>query len=63
MKGLAEAGITMAVVTHEIGFASDVADTVVFMDQGQIVETGPPTQVLKAPQHERTARFLTRVRS
>jgi polar amino acid transport system ATP-binding protein len=51
----------MLVVTHEIGFARRVADRVVFMDDGRIVEAGPPEQVLDAPQHERTKAFLARV--
>ncbi len=51
----------MLVVTHEIGFAREVADRVVFMDQGCVVEQGPPSQVLDHPQHERTATFLRRV--
>jgi polar amino acid transport system ATP-binding protein len=51
----------MIVVTHEIGFAREVADTVVFMDDGRIVEQGPPADVLDAPQHERTRSFLSKV--
>jgi polar amino acid transport system ATP-binding protein len=58
MRQLAEEGMTMIVVTHEMGFAGDVADRVIFMDGGVIVEEGPPSQVLNAPQHERTQRFL-----
>jgi polar amino acid transport system permease protein len=58
MRKLAEAGMTMLVVTHEIRFARDVADRVVFMDGGLIVEEGPPSQVIDDPQHERTRRFL-----
>jgi polar amino acid transport system ATP-binding protein len=61
MKQLARDGLTMLVVTHEIGFAREVADTVVFMDGGCVVEAGPPAQVLGAPQHERTRAFLSRV--
>ena len=61
MKALAKAGQTMIVVTHEMDFARDVADTVVFMDQGQIVEVGPPEQVLEMPQMDRTRAFLSRV--
>ncbi|MBI4935771.1 MAG: amino acid ABC transporter ATP-binding protein [Actinobacteria bacterium] len=61
MKGLARAGMTMIVVTHETGFAREVADTVVFMDQGRIVERGPARDVLDHPQHERTAAFLAKV--
>jgi polar amino acid transport system ATP-binding protein len=58
MRELAGEGMTMIVVTHEIGFARDVADEVVFMDDGVIVEHGPPAQVLDNPREERTKRFL-----
>jgi polar amino acid transport system ATP-binding protein len=58
MRELASEGMTMVVVTHEMGFARDVADRVAFMDDGVIVEEGPPQQVLEAPQEERTKRFL-----
>ncbi|MBM9469279.1 amino acid ABC transporter ATP-binding protein [Nakamurella leprariae] len=61
IKQLAHHGTTLIVVTHEIGFAREVADTVVFMDAGVIVEQGPPQQVLDAPQHERTRTFISRV--
>ncbi|WP_274585126.1 amino acid ABC transporter ATP-binding protein [Neisseria leonii] len=61
MKQLAEEGLTMIVVTHEIKFALDVADTVVVMDGGVIVEQGAPQQLLNHPQHERTRRFLSRI--
>jgi polar amino acid transport system ATP-binding protein len=61
MRGLAEAGMTMVVVTHEMGFASNVADRVVFMDAGSIVEQGPPERVIGAPTEERTRRFLQSV--
>jgi len=61
MKGLASEGMTMLVVTHEIGFAKSAADTVVFMDEGVIVESGPPGVVLDNPNHERTKAFLTEV--
>lgn len=61
MKALAEDGMTMLVVTHEMGFASNVATRVVFMDGGVIVEQGPPAQVISAPQEERTRSFLSRV--
>ena len=61
MKTLAEDGMTMLVVTHEMGFASNVATRVVFMDGGVIVEQGPPSQVINAPQEDRTKSFLTRV--
>ncbi|GGN97520.1 amino acid ABC transporter ATP-binding protein [Microbispora bryophytorum] len=61
MRKLAEDGMTMLVVTHEMGFAREVADRVVFMDGGVIVEDGPPEQVIADPQHERTREFLSRV--
>jgi polar amino acid transport system ATP-binding protein len=61
MRRLAEDGMTMLVVTHEMGFAREVADRVVFMDQGVIVEDGPPGQVIGDPRHERTREFLHRV--
>jgi polar amino acid transport system ATP-binding protein len=61
MRQLADDGMTMLVVTHEMGFARRVADRVVFMDGGVIVEEGPPEQVLGAPRHERTQRFLHQV--
>jgi polar amino acid transport system ATP-binding protein len=58
MRELAAEGMTMLVVTHELGFAKEVGDQVVFMDGGVIVEQGPPAQVLDDPQQERTKRFL-----
>ena len=61
MKKLASEGMTMVVVTHEMGFAREVADELVFMDGGVIVESGPPRQVLAAPRHERTKAFLSKV--
>lgn len=61
MKDLAQSGTTMMVVTHEMGFAADVADDVVFMADGAVVEVGPPDQILKAPQHPRTRDFIRRV--
>lgn len=61
MKELAKSGMTMIVVTHEMGFAREVADTLVFMDEGVVVEAGPPRQVLSDPQHERTKAFLSKV--
>ncbi|MFG1923244.1 amino acid ABC transporter ATP-binding protein [Cryptosporangium sp. NPDC048952] len=61
MRGLAADGMTMIVVTHEIGFAREVADTVTFMDDGVVVESGPPNEVLDAPQHQRTRSFLAKV--
>ena len=61
MKKLASEGMTMIVVTHEMGFAREVADELVFMDGGVIVESGPPRDVLANPQHERTKTFLSKV--
>lgn len=61
MRGLAEDGMTMLVVTHEMGFAREVADTVVFMDEGVIVEAGTPAEVLAHPREARTRDFLSRV--
>ena len=61
MKQLAGEGMTMIVVTHEMGFAAEVADTVVFMDDGMVVEAGDPDRVLGDPQHERTRAFLSKV--
>lgn len=61
MRDLAHTGMTMIVVTHELGFAREVANRVVFMDQGAIVETGTPDQVLGAPQHPRTQGFISAV--
>ena len=61
MEGLAEDGMTMIVVTHEMAFARDAGDRVVFMDGGVVVEAGPPGELLTRPQHERTKAFLWRV--
>jgi polar amino acid transport system ATP-binding protein len=61
MKDLASEGMTMMVVTHEMGFAREVGDNLVFMDGGVIVEEGDPTRVLADPQHERTQLFLSKV--
>jgi polar amino acid transport system ATP-binding protein len=61
MRGLARDGMTMVVVTHEIGFAREVGDIAVFMDDGVIVESGPPREVLVNPQNERTKAFLSKV--
>jgi polar amino acid transport system ATP-binding protein len=61
MRQLARDGMTMIVVTHEMGFAREVADTAVFMDEGVVVEAGPPGQVLVDPRHERTKTFLSKV--
>ena len=63
MRDLAKSGMTMVVVTHELGFAREVADRVVFMDQGRLVEQGPPAQVLGAPEHPRTRDFIAAVLS
>ena len=61
MKGLAASGMTMVVVTHEMGFAREVADELVFMDGGVVVESGDPREVLANPQHQRTRSFLSKV--
>jgi len=61
MRELAGAGMTMIVVTHEMGFAREVGDRLIFMDEGAIVEEGLPSEVLAAPKEERTRRFLSRV--
>ncbi|WP_261303339.1 amino acid ABC transporter ATP-binding protein [Paenibacillus andongensis] len=61
MKDLAHEGITMIVVTHEMGFAREVADRVIFMDGGYIVEEGPPSEIFDSPKHERTQAFLSKV--
>ncbi len=61
MKGLAASGMTMVVVTHEMGFAREVADELVFMDGGVVVESGDPREVLGNPQHQRTQAFLSKV--
>lgn len=61
MKGLAETGMTMIVVTHEMGFAREVADQLVFMDGGVVVEAGDPREVIANPQRERTKAFLSKV--
>jgi polar amino acid transport system ATP-binding protein len=61
MRDLAESGMTMIVATHEIGFAREVAARVLFLDGGSILESGPPSQVLVAPQEPRTREFLARV--
>ncbi|PZH14755.1 ectoine/hydroxyectoine ABC transporter ATP-binding protein EhuA [Streptomyces sp. NTH33] len=61
MRDLAEDGMTMIVVTHEMGFAREVGDSLVFMDDGVVVEAGHPREVLTNPQHERTRSFLSKV--
>ena len=61
MKELAQAGMTMVVVTHEMGFAREVADQLVFMDDGAVVESGDPRTMLAGPEHDRTKAFLSKV--
>ena len=61
MRELAREGMTMVIVTHEMGFAREVADRVIFIHQGEIVEQGPPERLFDAPQHARTRNFLARV--
>ena len=61
MRDLATTGMTMVVVTHEMGFAREVGDNLMFMDDGVVVETGQPRQVLAHPAHERTREFLSKV--
>src|SRR4051794_16708800 len=61
MKDLARDGMTMIVVTHEIGFAREVGDSLTFMDDGVVVESGPPREIIANPQHERTQAFLAKV--
>jgi polar amino acid transport system ATP-binding protein len=61
MKKLARDGMTMIVVTHEMGFAREVGDKVVFMDEGVVVEEGQPNEVFSNPKHQRTRTFLSRI--
>jgi polar amino acid transport system ATP-binding protein len=61
MKDLAAQGMTMVVVTHELGFAREVADRVIFMDGGVVVEEGPAREVIDQPKHHRTQSFLSKV--
>ena len=61
MKELAKSGMTMVIVTHEMGFARDVSDRVLFMADGYVVEEGKPEQIFTAPQHKRTTAFLSRL--
>jgi polar amino acid transport system ATP-binding protein len=61
IRDLADEGRTMLIVTHEIQFAAEVSDRVIFMDGGNIVEEGPPEKILKAPAHERTRTFLRQI--
>jgi general L-amino acid transport system ATP-binding protein len=63
MKQLAGEGMTMVVVTHEMGFAKTVADTMVFMDYGEIVEVAPPSDFFTAPKSDRTSLFLSQILS
>ena len=63
MKMLAEEGMTMVIVTHEMGFAREVADRIVFMDQGEILEDAPPEEFFTRPKEERARAFLKRVLS
>ncbi|MNN84286.1 Glutamine transport ATP-binding protein GlnQ [compost metagenome] len=63
MKRLAKDGMTMVVVTHEMGFARDVSDRVIFMEKGYIVEEGKPKDMFTEPKHKRTKEFLSRVLS
>jgi general L-amino acid transport system ATP-binding protein len=61
MRELARSGMTMLVITHEMGFAREVADRIIFFDQGQIVEEGTPEEFFKSPRHERTKLFLSQI--
>lgn len=61
IKELSRSGVTLIIVTHEIGFAREVSDRVVFMEQGRILETGTPDKVFNSPDHPRTAEFLAKV--
>jgi polar amino acid transport system ATP-binding protein len=61
MKDLAKSGMTMIVVTHELGFAREVSNRVVFMDGGQVIEAGTPGEVLARPQHRRTQEFIAAI--
>ena len=61
IRELAEAGMTMIIATHEMGFARDIADRVCFLDQGRLLEEGPPAEILGQPREARTRQFLDRV--
>jgi len=61
MRELAKSGMTMIIVTHEMGFAREVADRVIYMDHGQVLEQGTPGDIFDQPTHERTRTFLSRV--
>jgi ABC-type polar amino acid transport system ATPase subunit len=63
MRDLAREGMTMVVVTHEMGFAREVASRVMFMDGGVVVEEGPPAEFFSHPRHERTRQFLSKILS
>jgi len=63
MHGLVDEGMTMLVVTHEMSFAREVADEIVFLDEGHVIERGPPDQLFERPEQERTGRFLERIAS
>jgi polar amino acid transport system ATP-binding protein len=61
MLALAKEGMTMVVVSHEMGFARAAASRIIFMDEGQVVEEAPPAQLFTSPRHERTRQFLSKV--
>jgi polar amino acid transport system ATP-binding protein len=61
IRGLAQEGMTMLIATHEMGFARDIASRVCFLDEGVLLEQGPPDQIFSAPQEERTRQFLQRI--
>jgi len=61
MRELARSGMTMLVITHEMGFAREVADRIIFFDQGQIIEENTPEEFFRAPKHERTKLFLSQI--
>jgi polar amino acid transport system ATP-binding protein len=61
IRELAAGGMTMLIATHEMGFARDIATRIAFLDEGVILEEGPPAQIFEAPQHDRTKQFLQRI--
>ena len=61
IRDLARSGMTMVIATHEMGFARDIANRICFLDEGRILEEGPPAQIFSAPREARTRRFLDRV--
>jgi polar amino acid transport system ATP-binding protein len=61
IRELADEGMTMLIATHEMGFAGDIADRVCFLDEGRILEQGPPEQIFTSPEHPRTRQFLQRI--